>query len=831
MKPDPRIRATPRPVRIAYLLEDGADVHQWLDAIFADCFGRDGGRQSLVVPADNGSISNRYQEWLRILDPDVVVVLTYDNDAYTSVLVGLLADTEIVQQARKRDEPVKNPRVGVERHGLSSISWIPFLKARSSAFQGAPDLILDCYPAWKDDGFIKDNFGTLHDSLVGFPIHEQIGMRGLNLVPKDAPDDRWHFRSMGAEDLTDGYELLDRMLQSGGVTTLSQLSNLNCQPHRPDHPWNEKFCLVIGDSFTDRVSCWNAGLLFGSATSQPYKTLRVPATNRFQGDIGSKIGNFLRKSNWIGQQNGSARIAVRSSSLTAADVQEFMAKVQATGMSNVEFEVIVSIDDCCPPDVTRIYSSYELGRTNPAIAEAQIRDPSTFVSAPNPLQLNYCAGMNPIFSRGFWLVDMKVDRLHDCSRFDNVRDVWMLPNRSQLARMLHPSSVARILRNGFTSIWTDVSMPHIEVKQPNEKNLFYSILCGTGGYLRSDMRASKVLPPPYEHSAISDKGRYLSGTLDMFGSLNNFERVLSNHFWRSQFLNMAAPARNKYIEVIDFLKARLAKNGKLVINDDAGWLRLAERVIQKSRKLSIPRETTNFEWLLADWEDELTAAIDADAHMLARKSEILADAPEDLEGALSFLFECGAFYRGHEWSCRRCSHRNWIGIAELKEQMLCEVCRHGHQLPIDLELDFRLNEFFSTCLREHDTLTVAWALCALRQESRHSFIYSPQTMLFRTYPENPSRESDRELDVVCIVDGKLLIGEAKVRVDLIRESDLADLAAAVTELQADTAILAALSGDSGLMEQKVKQLRMLLPPSIEARGFVCGWDEGPSGFL
>ncbi len=312
MKPDPKIRAVPRPVRIGYLLEDGPDAHRWLDAIFANCFGRDGGRQSLIVPVAGGAISKRYQDWLRILDPDIVIALTFDNEALVPGLVELLADTILLERKRKRDEPEKNPRVGFNDAGLTALSWIPFMKARSSAFQVAPEFILDRYPAWEDDGFIKDNFGTLYGSLNPFPMHDQISIRGLMLTPKDAPENRWYFRPVNAEEATDGYEIIERMAQRGSIATLAQLSNLCSQPHCPDHPWKEGFCLVIGDSFIDRVSCWNAGLLFDDAHGQTYKTLRVPAAIHSDEGRTAKIGNFLRRWNWIGQHNGPARVVVRS---------------------------------------------------------------------------------------------------------------------------------------------------------------------------------------------------------------------------------------------------------------------------------------------------------------------------------------------------------------------------------------------------------------------------------------------------------------------------------------------------------------------------------------
>lgn len=104
-------------------------------------------------------------------------------------------------------------------------------------------------------------------------------------------------------------------------------------------------------------------------------------------------------------------------------------------------------------------------------------------------------------------------------------------------------------------------------------------------------------------------------------------------------------------------------------------------------------------------------------------------------------------------------------------------------------------------------------------------------MLFRDYPENQGEKPDRELDVIVILDGRFVIGEAKVRVDLIAENDIVDLAAAATELGADVAILAALSGDRGLMDQKVRRLRSLLPQTIEARGLVSDWDDQPSCYL
>lgn len=832
MKPDPKIHATPRPIRVAYLLEDGLDAHAWLDAIFAECFGRHGGRQSLIIPVADGVISERYKEWLRFLDPDFVLLLTYDNQALVPVLVDLLADTTILERKRDREAMEKHPSVRVDAPGLTALSWLPYLKIVSSFLRAKPDFILDRYPAWADDGFIGDNFGTLNDSVNPFPVHKQLGVRGLILTPKDAPANRWHFGTVEADEVLDGYDVIDRMSKNSSIATLGQLSNLYSQQYRTEHPWTKGFCLVVGDNFEDRISCWNAGLLFDDAQNQTFKTMRVPAAIRSDEIRTGQIANFLRLRNWIGGGNGPTRVVVRSHSLGTADVQEFIEQLRKITMSNVDFSVIESLDDCIPPDMKQIYPAYHFGNPPPPTAETAIRDAMTIVTVPEPMHLGYCAGMHPIFSQGCWFVDLEIDRLYDNSRFANIREKWMLPSRPQLIRQFCGTTSARLLRHGSISVRADIIKRDVEVKQPEDGNIFYAILSDTPHYLYQDMRTSTVNAVAYKHSVLSDKGRYLQGMLGMFGSLSGFEEVLSNHFWRSQFENMAAPAQEQQEEVIRDLKLRMkATDGTLQINDDAGWQKLAERIIQISSRLRVPRQKTRYSKLFEAWKVELNAAIDADGNLKGRRDEILAEAPDDLKRSLSFLLERGVFYRGHEWSCRHCLHRNWVSVDFLKDIMQCEVCREDHQLPIDVALDFRLNEFFATCLREHDTITVAWALSALREKSKSCFIFAPQTALYRDYPENQRDKPDRELDVVCIVDGKFVIGEVKASVVKIAKSDIEDLALAAQELGADVAILMAMTGDHGLMDEKKQQLRALLPVTIEIKSLVSDWGDAPSSYL
>jgi hypothetical protein len=64
--------ARPRPLRVAFLIEDGEHANIALDGVFADCYDRWGGRFSLIAPCLDGRIMPSFWPWLEAYDPDIV---------------------------------------------------------------------------------------------------------------------------------------------------------------------------------------------------------------------------------------------------------------------------------------------------------------------------------------------------------------------------------------------------------------------------------------------------------------------------------------------------------------------------------------------------------------------------------------------------------------------------------------------------------------------------------------------------------------------------------------------------------------------------------------
>src|SRR5689334_3490889 len=68
----PKAYLRPRPIRIAFLVDEHANWKSMLEAIFADCLKRWGGRFNLIVPCERGQIRQAYLPWLAAYDPDII---------------------------------------------------------------------------------------------------------------------------------------------------------------------------------------------------------------------------------------------------------------------------------------------------------------------------------------------------------------------------------------------------------------------------------------------------------------------------------------------------------------------------------------------------------------------------------------------------------------------------------------------------------------------------------------------------------------------------------------------------------------------------------------
>ncbi len=151
---------------------------------------------------------------------------------------------------------------------------------------------------------------------------------------------------------------------------------------------------------------------------------------------------------------------------------------------------------------------------------------------------------------------------------------------------------------------------------------------------------------------------------------------------------------------------------------------------------------------------------------LSQKEESLANAENlslGLQRILKTLCELGVFLQGFKLKCSHCSSIFWYHLKEANSKINCKGCLEDFNMPVEVPFSYKLNDLiknniFQSKTQRDGNLTVIRTLIHLGLRSHRSFEYSHQLNLYDDYR---TRKPANEIDVVALVDGKLVIGEAK----------------------------------------------------------------------
>ena len=151
-------------------------------------------------------------------------------------------------------------------------------------------------------------------------------------------------------------------------------------------------------------------------------------------------------------------------------------------------------------------------------------------------------------------------------------------------------------------------------------------------------------------------------------------------------------------------------------------------------------------------------------------------------------------FQGHQWTCRKCHHQNWVDLAALSSELSCEVCKRPRRAPVDIHWLFRPNEFLIESVRDHSVLSLVWLLSVLYERSRRSLIFvEPMWFDFTHESDSP----DAEADLLAISDGQAMLCEVKSSWHGLRPGHISHFVALAKRLRPDTALLAVMESGSG----------------------------------
>jgi len=182
-----------------------------------------------------------------------------------------------------------------------------------------------------------------------------------------------------------------------------------------------------------------------------------------------------------------------------------------------------------------------------------------------------------------------------------------------------------------------------------------------------------------------------------------------------------------------------------------------------------------------------------------------------LKRTLSYLNQLKIFLKGYVLKCTNCSSIFWYHISDVGETVNCKGCLQEYNVPVESKIAYKLNDLIrnniyqSKDLRDGN-LTVIRALVSLSRRSRQSFFYGPQVNLFTDFD---SSKPEGDIDIFCLIDGELVIGEAKHSSKAFFDKSskaLKSLVEIAKEIFPDQIILACYENNNGKLEKAKKSL-------------------------
>lgn len=814
-----------RSVRIAYIVEDGPNSHEILDEVFAEGYSRWGGRRTLIIPLSDNKIEEEYLKFLTWFDPDLVYCFPNLSQKFIDLIDSNAKPIWFLKHPVRREE-TSNWRPQLPVSFVSSLSMLPFCaRRRNFDFDDKQRFLVDCLLSWKDDRFLGDNFGIWHRSFGDFPEKNKLVMP-LTLGKEDDPHIKYDKKL-----ITNEVDFLNHLAKFRNTLSLSVFSAIASYVSSvSNNPLQDSLNLVIGDEFLDRLIFWNSRLLLPEWRDEYLPAIRVSEDKFEDGEFIRSFCKFLNNWNHMAPDHlrGLSCVTIRSSSISKENLNTFKDKLIMGGIYKHGGIYVEELKPYFPKD--KDYKMREFSFKNFPDSFRILENPSR-IKPKEPLHYSFISQESRRYKVGYWINDLKIERHNNLSRFINIFDWWRLPRRYELVPLFTGSTQGKVSSEGYLSIIPKISDRFstspisdelfIDLKFPEDYVVFNALICSQRYYESEDLRIEEKSVPPFEYFRYSRPGKIFNGIVEMFGGLDGAFQFLSNSYWVNIFNSLGVSKRGNE-DVVQRLKTVLKRkfnvsqeDEELRIGREEDWDTMADVLITSSKSVRLPKEYISYSKL-----------IESGSCYIEGESE--EDIEEKIEMSLKRLIEIGVFSQGKQWSCKKCSHKNWTSIDCFAPFQPCEICGEAHQAPVKIEWDFYLNEFFSESLREHGIHPVIWVLGMLHEKARESFFYISSIELFKKYPIDNSSRLFGEIDFACILEGEFLIGEAKTSVGYFTEKVISNLIEQANLIKPDVVVLACFENNKKVLEEKsrtiyeackfnIKRVEVLVPSDV---GFV-----------
>ena len=602
--------------------------------------------------------------------------------------------------------------------------------------------------------------------------------------------------------ITDRDSLPDTLLElarSQNIVYRDQICAFPNSERELEKTWLDSFEIIVGDTLQDIVHFWNRPWLISRWKRKDMKQLWLPTTLATDPSMEDALCAWISKHSWAERQQSNA-VQFVSFSIEEEELEDLVNR----------FRKKLSL--------YRSVKRYE----EPQIPDLRPEDPlflreDPLSSRDRSIEVNRAQGNKDIFELtepkglsqrdldGHWMADFYIEftsdmyNNHDAPiiRIRNQVSFWQFPNRNHLTRNMF-DRFCRIRQNGFPSALMKRGEKVLRFTLENPEAVVASLFYGNNRfqYVDSDPR-TQVATAPYYYSKISDKGKYLQGVLELFGNLTCAYEIFRNPYWRAMFDLLCKNTRaeqNAKKSVEDKFRKLINRSEPLTSSNQNAIEALATQVVDIAKKLNLEQKEVPFKEFEAEaeiWRDTFIEGVKSTGNYSERDLMGFGFRPEDVKDALSQLTERNIIQIGVNPRCPNCGITTWFHVDDIGQQLTCQGCRRPFPLHPQLTWQYRLNNLAHAAHAQHGTTPLILVLGQLLNESRCSFLYSPNLNLCAEQQDNSSVDLDldldsiAEVDIACIQDSKFIIGEVKQSMSLFSKKDFDDMAEIAKRVKPD----------------------------------------------
>jgi len=789
------IYADSRPMRVLYLLENSPSSFSVFDYISErnrNCWG---GRFCPIILAKGGNLTQEQLDFIKNYDPDVVKCIG-------NIKKGVIKKVNLVVTPYQFSiDALNNEYIRVEPESeraeyLPNESFISMItKTEASSCQ----LVLFDMQDLKDDDikkFIIRNFGIL-DTIYS----TKKSLESVNTI------------SIKVSDGASLVEALKTLREARNIIFPIQFCATHCPVNEIERQnFEETLDICIGDSLMDIIFSWNKSLSVPYWKRSHINSFWVPKSLLRSIEFVKYFDLFIQRYSKSYTSFGYESIRIISHSLNIKNLNDFGDKITSGYFYHKKIEKLENKQTFASYvkffTFDRLKNGLQYFRLNSSEEELIISPP-----------------LSPeiIKNSGSWMVDLYVNKGVQDLYYSNLETWLQLPAKNILAHSVLPGSPSRITRNGLPSCVARAPFSEpiaengnvIKFRMIAEDELFRSLMLSNSkafrntSYYAEDARKNILDKEYINDSEISSSGRYLMGFVGNFSGLSYAHNFFSQKYWNHVLNYLSGKDPEKDRKLINDLKNKIQRDvrrGNVPAQDAES---MALYLLDLAKKYDLPSHK-GVSYEIFEKSLFLKDARLNDGNLSKKKkAAILNELKCDLREEMNELIQLGVLLMGYYLKCPNCGFAEWRNLKDVSQEVSCRGCNYSFFLEAEQKISYRLNSLIQSGIAKYNLVPVVVTFAKLFQRARHFFAFYPSMDVFAPKKSTPFTD----VDLICIVDGKLILGECKLHSDDFKQKDYEKMEIVAKALRPSELVFAALHGTETVnIKNKLKELEDKLSP-------------------